>query len=195
MPRTADPRRRLEVVDGVIEQLARTGISDFSLRTLAQGLGHSTRVLTHHFADKKALLEAVLQRLDQRQHEELRSTPGWDDPSVPVGSIVRAAWKRNLGPDELAMTRLIREIEGLAAAGRLPLHVPGFVRGRADFVASCLVTRGLSRDDAITKATVLNAAFGSLEGDYLITGDEERVERALDALCSWIDACVAAGQS
>lgn len=116
VPRPADPQRRREVLDAVIDQLAATGIGSFSLRTLAAGIGQSTRVLTHHFADKNALLTAVLARLDERQHTALRSTPGWYDPAVKVGSLVRSAWERNLGSDELAMTRLFREIEGLAAA-------------------------------------------------------------------------------
>lgn len=115
MPRPADPQRRREVLDAVIDQLAATGIGSFSLRTLAAGIGQSTRVLTHHFADKNALLTAVLARLDERQHTALRSTPGWYDPAVKVGSLVRSAWERNLGSDELAMTRLFREIDGLAA--------------------------------------------------------------------------------
>lgn len=193
MPRPASPERRREVTDAVIEQLAATGIGSFSLRTLAERMGRSTRVLTHHFADKEALLTAVLVRLDERQHEALQSTPGWDDPDVGVGSLVRSAWERNLGPGELAMTRLIREIEGLAAAGRLPLPGAGFVRGRAEFVASCLARRGLSPGSALTHATLLNSAFSSLQSDYLITGDKERAEAALDELCAWIDGCVRQG--
>ncbi|MET7640010.1 TetR/AcrR family transcriptional regulator [Streptomyces sp. NPDC005438] len=174
----------------MIEQLATTGIGSFSLRTLAEGIGQSTRVLTHHFTDKSTLLSAVLERLDERQHEALRSTPGWHDPAVRVSSLVRSAWERNLGAEELAMTRLIREIEGLAAAGRLTLPDAGFVRGRAEFVASCLVHRGLPQSSALTRATLLNSAFSSLQNDYLVTGDKARVEAALDELCVWIDDCV-----
>ncbi|GAA1073821.1 hypothetical protein GCM10009605_07290 [Nocardiopsis composta] len=171
----------------MITQLARTGIGSFSLRALAEGLGQSTRVLTHHFADKEALIAAVLDRLDERQHAALHATPGWDDPAVPVGDVVRAAWRRNLD-DEPDTTRLIREIEGLAAAGRLPRPVPGFVRGRAEFVASCLVLRGLGEEQALTLATMLNAAFSGLQTDRLTTGDRERTEAALDELCTWIDS-------
>ncbi|WP_171171867.1 TetR/AcrR family transcriptional regulator [Streptomyces sp. I05A-00742] len=193
MPRPASPHRRREVTDAVIDQLALTGVGNFSLRTLAEGLGRSTRVLTHHFSDKDALLTAVLERLDERQHEALRSTAGWDDPSVTISSIVRAAWERNLGPRELAMTRLIREIEGLASAGRLTLPGPGFIQGRAEFVATCLTHRGLPAHDALTLATLLNNAYSGLLGDYLITQDSERTAAALDELCSWIDSRVAGG--
>lgn len=190
MPRVADPRRRQEVIDAVIGQLARTGIGDFSLRALAEGLGQSTRVLTHHFADKDALVAAVLERLDEQQHGALRATPGWDDPSMPVSAIVRSTWKRNLATGEVSTTRLIREIEGLAAAGRLPRPLPGFARGRAEFVATCLVTRGLDQEAALVHATMLNAAFAGLESDFLMTGDRERTETALEELCAWIDSRV-----
>lgn len=187
MPRPADPERRREVTDAVIEQLAAAGIGAFSLRTVADGLGRSTRVLTHHFADKNALLDAVLRRLDERQHNALRDTPGWDDPAVPVSTLVRSAWRRHLGPEELPMTRLIREVEGLAAAGRLPLPSPDFVRGRAEFVAACLTLRGLSAPEALTAATFLNSAYSGLQGDYLTTGDADRTEAALERLCAWVD--------
>ena len=187
MARKADPARRREVLDAVIEQLAHTGISGFTLRGLAQGLGQSTRVLTHHFADREDLLSAVLARLDERQHRSLLATEGWEDPAVPVSDIVREAWRRNLGGEELPMTRLIREIEGLAAAGRLPAASAGFVRGRAEFVASCLTLRGVPADRALTLATLLNSAFSGLEADYLVTGDRGRGESGLELLCDWID--------
>ncbi|MEU3308921.1 TetR/AcrR family transcriptional regulator [Nocardiopsis sp. NPDC055551] len=187
MPRRADPARRREVLDAVIDQLAHTGVTGFTLRGLAQGLGQSTRVLTHHFADREALVTAVLERLDERQHRALLDTGGWEDPTVPIGDIVRSAWRRNL-VDERAMTRLIREIEGLAAAERLPVSGMGFVRGRAEFVASCLTLRGVPGGRASHLATLLNAAFSGLQTDHLITGDVERVESALDELCAWIDA-------
>ena len=187
MARKADPARRREVLDAVIEQLAHTGISGFTLRGLAQGLGQSTRVLTHHFADREDLLSAVLARLDERQHRSLLATRGWEDPAAPVSDIVRDAWRRNLG-EELPMTRLIREIEGLAASGHLPSASAGFVRGRAEFVASCLTLRRVPADRALTLATLLNSAFSGLETDYLVTGDRGRAEAGLDLLCDWIDA-------
>ncbi|GAB3444117.1 hypothetical protein GCM10027570_13090 [Streptomonospora sediminis] len=189
MPRIADSRRRRDVTDAVIAQLTRTGISGFSLRSLAEGLGQSTRVLTHHFADKEALVAAVLERLDERQHAELRATPGWDDPAVPVGSIVRSTWERTLAAEEAGTTRLIREIEGLAAGGRLGRPVPDFVRGRAEFVAECLAVRGLDPGEALVRATMLNAAFSGLQTDRLVSGDRERTDAALAGLCAWIDSC------
>ena len=185
MARTADPARRVELIDAIIVELAETGLATFSLRTLAAALGRSTRVLTHHFADKDALLAAVLARLDEQQHEALRSTPGWADPAVGIGSIVADAWRRHLSAAELPRTRLIHEIEGLAAAGRLA--VPGFVSGRATFVARALELRGLAPADALTKATLLNNAYAGLQADHLTTGEATRTEAALAELCALAD--------
>ncbi len=188
MARTADPARRVELIDAIIVELSETGLATFSLRTLAAALGRSTRVLTHHFADKDALLAAVLARLDEQQHEALRATPGWADPTVGIGSIVRDAWRRHLSPEELPRTRLIHEIEGLAAAGRLASHVPAFVSGRAAFVAQALEMRGLAPEDARTKATLLNNAYAGLQADHLTTGETARVEAALAELCALADS-------
>jgi AcrR family transcriptional regulator len=188
MARTADPARRVELIDAIIVELSATGLATFSLRTLAAALGRSTRVLTHHFADKDALLAAVLARLDEQQHEALRATPGWADPAIGIGTIVRDAWARHLSPADLPRTRLIHEIEGLAAAGRLAAHVPAFVSGRATFVAAALELRGLSPADALTKATLLNNAYAGLQADHLTTGESARTEAALAELCALADA-------
>ncbi|MFB9907670.1 TetR/AcrR family transcriptional regulator [Allokutzneria oryzae] len=187
MARTADPARRVELIDEIIGKLAETGIAQFSLRTLAAALGRSTRVLTHHFTDKNALLRAVLERLDELQHQALAATPGWTDPAVGVGAIVRDAWQRHLRDGEIARTRLVHEIEGLAAAGRLTDHVPLFVSGRARFVADALVLRGLSPEDALVKATLLNNAYAGVQTDHLITGDVGRTSAALELLCALAD--------
>lgn len=192
MPRPVNPDRPREVLDAVIGHLAHTGIGQFTLRGIAAALGQSTRVLTHHFADKRELLIAVMRRLDEQQHHALRTTEGWEDPAVPVSAVVRSAWERNMDKAELPMTRLIREIEGLAAAGRLPAAVPDFVRGRAEFVASCLTLRGVPERTALITATMLNATFAGLQADYLTTGDAERARGALDELCHWLDAAVEA---
>ena len=188
MARTADPARRTELIDAIIDELAHTGIASFSLRTLAAALGRSTRVLTHHFADKDALLAAVLARLDEQQHEALAATPGWSDPTVGIGTIVADAWRRHLSEAELPRTRLVQEIEGLAAAGRLTGHIPAFISGRAEFVARALQLRGLSPADALAKATLLNNAYAGLQSDHLTTADTARTEAALTHLCTLADS-------
>lgn len=188
MARPRDPHRRTEILDAVLDHLAEEGMSGLSMRPIAQALGQSTRVLTHHFADKDDLLAALLKRLDEVQHEQLRATEGWDDTSRGIGAIVRDSWRRHLAPENIAHTRLVREIEGLAAAGRLGEKTPAFLKNRAEFVARALTVRGLAPDEAEVKATYLNAAYSGLQTDVLTTGDHERAEAALDDLCALADS-------
>ncbi|MFE7539722.1 hypothetical protein [Streptomyces platensis] len=54
----------------------------------------------------------------------------------------------------------------------------------------CLVRHGLPESSALIRATLLNSGVSSLRSDYLITGDKERAEAALDELCAGIDSCV-----
>ncbi|MFB4302777.1 TetR/AcrR family transcriptional regulator [Actinomadura sp. NTSP31] len=191
MARPRDPHRRTQILDAVLDHLAETGLSGLSIRPVAQALGQSTRVLTHHFADKEALLAALLKRLDEIQHEQLRATEGWDDTGRGIGAIVRDSWRRHLAPENIAHTRLVHEIEGLAAAGRLGDRVPSFLAARAEFVAGALVARGLDPEDARVSATFLNGAYSGLQADFLTTGDRERAEAALDRLCALADSWTA----
>ncbi|MFI0486987.1 TetR/AcrR family transcriptional regulator [Actinomadura sp. 9N215] len=188
MARPRDPHRRTEILDAVLDHLAENGMSGLSMRPIAQALGQSTRVLTHHFADKDDLLAALLQRLDDVQHEQLHATEGWDDTGRGIGAVVRDSWRRHLAPENIAHTRLVREIEGLAAAGRLGDRVPKFLTQRAEFVARALVARGLDPARARVKATYLNSAYAGLQTDILTTGDRDRVEAALDELCTLADS-------
>ncbi|MEV3926568.1 TetR/AcrR family transcriptional regulator [Actinomadura coerulea] len=188
MLRPRDPHRRTEILDAVLDHLAEHGMSGLSMRPIAQALGQSTRVLTHHFADKDALLAALLRRLDEVQHDQLHATEGWDDTARGIGAVVRDSWDRHLAPENIARTRLVLEIEGLAAAGRLGDRVPAFLAERADFVAGALTARGLALGPARVKATFLNGAYSGLQADFLTTGDRERVEAALEELCALADS-------
>lgn len=191
MARNADPARRAELLDQIVDYLAGHGLSTLSMRPLAQHLGKSTRVLTHHFADKEDLLSATMERLDERHRAWLRSLPGWDG-SDSVGTIIRRTWEWQLREENLPIARLIHEIEGLAAGGRLAGHVPRLLADRAEFVASLLRERGVPAPDALRISTLANSAYTGLQLDYLVTGDRDRVERALDQLVALVDTWVAA---
>ncbi|HLU70830.1 MAG TPA: TetR/AcrR family transcriptional regulator [Nonomuraea sp.] len=195
MARTADPARRAELLDHIVDYVAEHGLSTLSMRPLAEHLGKSTRVLTHHFADKEELLSATMARLEERHRAWLRSLPGWDG-SERVGTIIRRTWQWQLKEENLPIARLIHEIEGLAASGRLAGLIPRLLSERTQFVASLLRERGVPEPDALRISTLANAAYTGLQIDILTTGDRERVDEALDRLADLVDAWVeAAGSS
>ncbi|MFI6903455.1 TetR/AcrR family transcriptional regulator [Nonomuraea sp. NPDC050394] len=190
MARTPDPQRRSELLDQIVDYLADHGLSTLSMRPLAEHLGKSTRVLTHHFADKEELLSATMRRLDERHRAWLRSLPGWEGGDS-VGTIVRRTWDWQLHEENLPVARLIHEIEGLVAGGRLAGHVPELLSDRSAFVAGLLRERGVPEKDARRISTLVNSAYTGLQLDFLTTGERERVEGALDQLTTMLDAWVA----
>ncbi|GAA4523362.1 TetR/AcrR family transcriptional regulator [Nonomuraea ferruginea] len=191
MARTADPARREELLDRIVDYLAERGLSTLSMRPLAEHLGKSTRVLTHHFEDKEELLSATMRRLDERHRAWLRSLPGWDG-SDSVGTIVRRTWEFQLREENLPIARLIHEIEGLAAGGRLAGLVPELLADRSAFVASLLRDRGVPERDALRISTLVNSAYTGLQLDVLTTGERERVDEALHQLADLVDEWVEA---
>ncbi|SDK05784.1 TetR/AcrR family transcriptional regulator [Nonomuraea jiangxiensis] len=189
MARPRDPQRREELLDAIVGYLAEHGIAQLSLRPLAKALGHSTYVLTHHFASKDELISAILAHLDQRQRGRVGALPGpGTSGGLSLGDVVRASWAWHLSED-LPIVRLLHEIEGLSAAGRLSgPYVPKMLGDRAEFVADVLRAHGVPEEAALRKATLLNAAYAGLQIDYLTTGDKERVEAALDELAGTADS-------
>ncbi|MEU4572973.1 TetR/AcrR family transcriptional regulator [Nonomuraea sp. ATR24] len=190
MARTADPARRAELLDQIVDYLAGHGLSTLSMRPLAEHLGKTTRVLTHHFADKEALLSATMERLDERHRAWLRAQPGRTGADS-VGTIIRATWDWQLREENLPIARLVHEIEGLAAGGRLAGQVPRLLADRSEFVAGLLRERGVPEPDAVRISTLANAAYAGLQADLLTTGERERVEQALDQLVTLVDGWVA----
>ncbi|MEV0616360.1 TetR/AcrR family transcriptional regulator [Nonomuraea sp. NPDC050404] len=187
MARPRDPQRRTELLDAIVDYLAENGISHLSLRPLAKALGHSTYVLTHHFSGKDELISAVLAHLFQRQQGRLAALPGPAEDGGSLGDVVRASWAWHMSED-LPMVRLLLEIEGLSAAGRLTgPYVPRMLGDRAGFVADVLRAHGVPEEAALRNATLLNAAYAGLQVDYLTTGDKDRVEAALNELADTAD--------
>ncbi|PZG45254.1 TetR family transcriptional regulator [Spongiactinospora gelatinilytica] len=191
MARSADPHHREELLDQIVDYLAGHGLSTLSMRPLAQHLGKSTRVLTHHFADKEALLRATMEHLDERHRAWMRSLPGLPG-TASVGAIIRRTWDWQTTEENLPIARLIHEIEGLAAAGKLHGHIPRLLADRSEFVAELLQERGVPDADAVRISTLTNSAYTGLQLDFLTSGDRERVEIALDQLCALVDDWVTA---
>jgi AcrR family transcriptional regulator len=62
VPRPVDHAKREELLDEASEVLARTGVVDTSLRSLATEMGTSARMLIYYFGSKENLILSVLRR-------------------------------------------------------------------------------------------------------------------------------------
>lgn len=95
--RRRDPRReatRQAIIETAESLFGQQGIDAVSLRQIGAEIGAAnTAVVSYHFGDKEALIDAILKhRLPafERRRAELIASFGKDDPDI--GSLLRAIW-------------------------------------------------------------------------------------------------------
>ncbi|MCX4091857.1 TetR/AcrR family transcriptional regulator [Nocardia sp. alder85J] len=176
MPRPLDHARRAELLSGVIAYLAEYGLTELSLRPLAEYLGTSSRMLIHYFGTKEQMLIAAL--------ETQRPDIAGMFSGVPDLDALRRALSEsfcvNTTSGWIAGTRVLLQVLGVASVPGSPF------RGYAEDAVHVLVdtlTATLSRfhptvADPEATATVLISGIRGLLQDRLVTGDDARVDAA-----------------
>ncbi|WP_436772653.1 TetR/AcrR family transcriptional regulator [Yinghuangia sp. YIM S09857] len=178
MGRKPNPERRPEILRAVVDELARTGLGDLSLRPLAGALGVSTYTLSYQFGSKEELLRAVLEFVEAEQVATARGAVG--DAAGDVGAVVTAYWNWVAVPEHLARVRLVFEALTIPRVADL---LAGDFRARlmsawVDLLAGDLVVAGMPREDAEAEATIAASALAGMLLDLLATDDRERLGRA-----------------
>jgi len=187
------PRERL--LEGAIDYVARHGLSDVSLRTLAAALGTSHRMLIHHFGSKERLWVEIVRTVEARQRELLGQI--LPDADQPVAEAMRAWWKHISDPSLWPNERLFFEIYGQALQGRAHTTelLDGIVDDWLDPVTEINVTLGVPRDLARAHARLGVAVTRGLLLDLLATREIAEVDAAMEAFIDlytkWLDATAA----
>jgi AcrR family transcriptional regulator len=180
VPRMAsdDPRRRL--LDAAIDYVAGHGLTDLSLRRLAEQLGTSPRMLIHHFGSKEGLWVAIVRQVERRQLAAVADLPA--DPSVSFGEATRAWWRHISDPSLWPNERLFFEVYGQGLQGREPAVelLDGVVEAWLEPAAEIAVRMGLPRESAGAFARLGVAVTRGLLLDLLATGDRAAVDAALE---------------
>lgn len=163
---------RDELLDRVMAEVLRGGITDRSLREIANAIGSSHRMLLYHFGSRAELVEAVVARVEADQRAALAELARiHTDPA----DLVRALWRQVTRPDVLPFARLFFETVAFQATrpGADALTGPwldatapvseqlGLAFDPVDIRLGVAVTRGLLVDVLVTGE--LDAATASLE--------------------------------
>lgn len=193
MARRVDLDRREALLDEVVAYVGEHGLANLSLRPLADRLGVSVNLLTHHFGSKDDLIVAALRRsggIQQRVEQRwLRRRP-----DMTQSELLRAWWRWiTSSPRHLALARLGIEAAALdATLGGLPRQVRGEQIGlwRTNIEAR-LIAEGMPRAAAVAEASLTKAMFTGLVIDLLATGQKARLTRALEIALTRLDEVVA----
>jgi AcrR family transcriptional regulator len=186
MARSAD-ERRAALLDRITDYVAANGLSDLSLRPLADAVESSPRVLLYYFASKEDLIGEVLAQMRARQRDVFATLPR---NAATYADTVRAAWKLMSAAEHERVFRLFFEVYGLAL--QAPDRYSGFLRGAVDdwivYLAEPKLREGYARRDARAIATVLLAGYRGFLLDLLASGDRKRVDRAVELWILALDA-------
>jgi AcrR family transcriptional regulator len=172
--------RRPELLGSVTELLLEQGIANLTLRAVAEGVGVSHATLLRHFSSKEELLTAVLDHIRtdlaarMSTHPELASAES-------TAELVTSLWQLLSEPKEQRQFLLLFELIGRQprrGAGD-PRLAESLVIEWIDLIVERLVRDGWARHAAEPVATLVLAQFRGLQLDLLVTGDRERVDRAV----------------
>jgi AcrR family transcriptional regulator len=172
------PREKL--LDAAMEYVAGHGMSDVSLRTLAQALGTSHRMLIHHFGSKEGLWVEIVRTVEARQRALLA-----DIEPQAAGTASQAMWtwwKHISDPSLWPNERLFFELYGQALQGRP--HAVGLLDGVVEDwlepLTELTVRSGVARPAARAHARLRLAVARGLLLDLLATGDVDGVRAAAE---------------
>jgi AcrR family transcriptional regulator len=141
--------RRDQLVEAAVDYVFDKGVSDLSLRPLADALGTSSRMLIYHFETKEHLLVQVLQAARARQYVMLEA---WVAEGRTLPDILRLYWAWATKNSSRPYVRLFFEVFGMAVQER-----PGM-----DEVLPALAQESLGLFGAVARTSAPEAAAGEL---------------------------------
>lgn len=174
-----DPKQQL--LDRTIEYVAENGLSDVSLRTLADAIGTSHRMLIHHFGSKEQLWIEIVRTVEQRQRELLGQI--LPDPAKPLGEAMRAWWQHISAPSLWPNERLFFELYGQALQRRPHTTelLDGIVEDWLAPITEINIAIGVPENVARAHARLGIAVTRGLLLDLLATRAVDEVDAAMDA--------------
>lgn len=177
------PRERL--LASAMDYLGTRGISDLSLRGIAEALGTSHRMLIYHFGSKEGLLTEVVRAVEAAQRDM------WDelvnDGTLDPSDRPRQLWQRVSAPDLEPYARLFFEIYGQALQGRAPATslLDGDIETWLVASGQSFTRDGVADPQAATVARLGVAVVRGLLMDLLATGQRTEVDEAFELFLSW----------
>lgn len=190
---TRHDARRRQLMDEAIEYVLSHGLSDLSIRPMAEALGITHRTLLHHFGSKEEMVERVLAEIRLRQLQQLRKRAQLKRQDVLT--MLDESWAQVSSPERLPFWRAFLEIFAVAAKSpeRHAEFLSGIVSAWLPQWTTALIALGLPAARAEALATLVHDACRGFLIDLLATNDHARVSRAYQLLRSLLQQQIEAG--
>ena len=167
----ARSQARQRLLAAAVDQAARGGIIDQSLREIAAAIGTSHRMLLYHFGSREGLLSAICNALNEAATSDLDS---WEDP--------RQLFEHYTAPEAWPFERLFIELyaHNLLGGPDSEEFFQASVHRWIDELAKQLVKAGADESTARTQSRLHLAVARGLLLDLLATSDREGVHQAYE---------------
>lgn len=174
---------RAQLLARVMAHVADTGLSDVSLREIADAVGTSHRMLNYHFGGRDGLVAAIVATMEAQQREALQELA--EGASSPA-EVVRAQWAALSRPEVAPFVRLFFEVLALALHGRPGTE--GFLEGLTQpwIEVGGEVAERIGADVDTAELRLGIAVMRGLLVDALASGDVDAAGEALERfLARW----------
>lgn len=104
---------RAGLLDRIVDDVARSGLGDRSLRDLASAVGSSHRMLLYHFGSRQGLVAAIVREVEHRQRAFMAD--GADGAGGDPIAVARAMWRRVSDPELRPFVQLFFEAAAYAS--------------------------------------------------------------------------------
>ncbi|MFI6284651.1 TetR/AcrR family transcriptional regulator [Streptomyces sp. NPDC051018] len=170
---------RNELLTKAVAHVGERGMGDMSLRSLAEAIGTSHRMLIYHFGSRERLLADVLQRLRTQEQGVYLAEASRTGRAQMLGLL----WKLYSSPGSEGRVRNFFYVLGLAAQQPEPYReFLDSLADWADIFREQGLREGLDEKRAANEAHLLTWSIRGLLLDLVTSGDRKRVEDAFETL-------------
>lgn len=154
--------RREQIIDRLSVHLLEHGLEDSGLRSMAQAVGTSDRMLLYYFENKEELLGAVLTQISSGLADDLGRVFG-TDPIAPHRLLVML-WETLKGEDLAPQLRLWLDLSSRASRGD-PLYGAVVAEISASWIAWM---SGIVDVEKAQKRALATLIMGAMDGQSML---------------------------
>ena len=175
--------RKETLTDELVGYLLEHGLSDISLRPLADALGTSARLLIYHFESKEGLLTEVLDSMQTRLRQSFASLV--ERRAGRSERPLRMFWDWAIADENYPYFKLLYELQILAVQN--PAVYGPYLQRNASNWSELIGTALPEAERTPAMVTLLGAVFDGLFLELMSTGDRKRTTQAVQQFIRLVD--------
>jgi AcrR family transcriptional regulator len=175
--------RKEILTEELVAYLIEHGLSDLSLRPLADALGTSARLLIYHFESKEGLLTEVLDSMQTRLRMSFSSMI--ERRAVQSERPLKLFWDWAIAEENYPCLKLLYELQILAAQN--PAAYGQYLQRNTSNWSELIATALPQAERTPAMVTLLGAVFDGLFLELMSTGDRKRTTQAVQQFIRLVD--------